>query len=92
MKSLSKEKSIPRKQKLQAMAHNKTSLPSPIDNKLTINGELFDQSTKKNVFNPYIRNFNVRQIAKTKAETSKILYLPKFRNLLKQTLTKRKLN
>jgi hypothetical protein len=65
MKSLSKEKSIPRKQKLQAMTHNRTSLPSPMDNKLTINGELFDQSAKKNVFNPYIRNFNVRRLNRT---------------------------
>jgi hypothetical protein len=65
MKSLSKEKSIPRKQKLQTITHNRTSLPSPIDNKLTINGELFDQSTRKNVFNPYVRNFNVRRLHKT---------------------------
>ncbi len=65
MKSLSKEKSIPRKNKLQTLTHHNTAQSSPFDHKLTINGEVFEQNTRKNVFNPYIRNFNVRRLNKT---------------------------
>lgn len=65
MKSLSKDKSIPRKNKIQTLTHNNNSNSSPFDHKITINGELFDQSIRKNVFNPYIRNFNVRRLNRT---------------------------
>ena len=65
MKSLSKEKSIPRKNKLQTLTHNNTANSSPFDHKLTINGEVFEQNTRKNVFNPYVRNFNVRRLNRT---------------------------
>lgn len=65
MKQLSKEKSNSRKNKLELLNRHNTALPSPIDRKYTINGEIFDQTTKKNVFNPYARNFNVRRLNKT---------------------------
>ena len=54
-----------RRKKLNSLSKHNTNNSSPVNNKYTINGDLFSHAKNKLFFNPYNKQFNVRRLNKT---------------------------